>query len=308
MGWSGRSGCSSARPKQPASRICKAARPVLPLKGHRAGRRMRGLIATGVIVSALAATSAAAQTSGGAAGRWIEVGTDADSILSYDPASVSRRGTIVEYRLRAVMRPELAGEMRSVTARGRLDCGAQTDVYWDFQRFDAAGQPMAPLPARTMSPEPILRGSLQQRFYERLCPVSLQRPLPPSVPLMIVPSPRPPAPRPPIAPPAPPAPPAPTRVRPAQWRVPPSSLITSNDYPAPSIRAEEEGRTEVRLFVSTAGRVQRCAVLVSSGFERLDAATCRVLTERARFTPARNERGRRAVGMVTAGITWRLPD
>lgn len=266
---------------------------------------MRGSIGAGIVL-ALVATGAAAQRP--AATRWIEVGTDADSILSYDPASVSRRGAIIEYRLRAVMRPELAGEMRALTARGRLDCGAQTIVYSDFQRFDAADRPMAPLPARTMSPEPVLRGSLQQRFYERLCPASLQRPLPSSVPLMIVPSPRPPAPRPPIVPPAPPAPPVPTRIRPAQWRVPPSSLITSNDYPAASIRAEEEGRTEVRLFVSTAGRVQRCAVLVSSGFERLDVTTCRLLTERARFTPARNERGRRAVGTVTAGVSWRLPD
>jgi len=166
---------------------------------------------------------------------------------------------------------------------------------------------MAALPPRTLQPQPILPGAPQQRIYERLCPASLLRPLP-TPPIMVMPSPRPPVPPPPIARAPPPPPPQATRVRPAQWLTPPGSLVTANDYPAAAIRAEAEGRVEVRLFVSPAGRVQRCAVLASSGSALLDETTCRLLQERARFTPARNERGRRAAGTVTTAITWRIPD
>lgn len=261
---------------------------------------MRGWIGTGVAWAALAAASASAQPPA----RWVSIGTDPDSELFYDAASVVRRGGTVEYRLRAVMREERLGEMRSLAAHGQLDCAEQTIVYSAFQPFDAAGRPMARPEARTLPPEPIQPGGPQARLYQILCPGRLLRPLP-APPLMIVPWPR--QPPPPMAPPTPP-PRAPTRVRPAEWLTPPGSLVAANDYPAAAIRAGAAGRVEMRLFVSPAGRVQRCAVIVSSGSALLDETACRLLQERARFTPARNERGRRAVGTVTTAINWRLPD
>lgn len=262
---------------------------------------MRGWIGSGAVLIALVAAGAAAQP----ALRWVAVGSDADSELFYDAGSVTRRGEIVEFRLRAVMRDDSGADMRSLTARGRMDCAAQTLAYSNFQPFDVAGQPMSAPPARALPPEPVRPDGPQARLYQRLCPGRLLMPLP-VPPLMIVPSPRPPSL--PVAPPAPPPPPRSTRIRPAQWLTPPGSLITTNDYPGAAARAEQQGRVEVRLFVSSAGRVQRCAVLVSSGTPLLDETACRLLSERARFTPARNERGRRAVGTVTTAINWRLPD
>lgn len=269
---------------------------------------MREWIWSGVAMAALAAASVTAQTPGGPAGRWIGIGNDSDSALSYDAATVVRRGGIVDFRLRAVLRPEIGGEMRSLVARGRLDCGAQTLLYSTFQRFDAAGRPMPPLPSRARSPEHIVPGGTQQRLYEHLCPASLRRPLPTPPPIMVVPSPRPPVP--PIAPPSPPPPPPPPpgRSARAQWQTPPHALFTARDYPATAIRAEEQGRTQVRLAVTRNGRVRDCSVIASSGFAALDAATCRVLRERARFTPARDARGRRTEDSIPAAINWRIPD
>lgn len=254
-------------------------------------------------MTVLAAAGALAQP----APRWVSVGNDPDSELFYDAARVTRRGAIVEYRLRAVMRDDSRGEMRSLTAQGRLDCAEQTVVYSGFQPFDAAGRPMELPAARTQAPQPVWPGGPQARLYERLCPGRLLRPLP-APPIMVVPSPRPPAPTPPITPPAPPPPRAPDRSARAQWQVQPHSLITTRDYPSAALRADEQGRTQVRLAVARSGRVTGCTVTISSGSAALDAATCRLLQERARFTPARDARGRRTTDTIPAAITWQIPD
>lgn len=95
---------------------------------------------------------------------------------------------------------------------------------------------------------------------------------------------------------------------------PPSSaraaadLITEADYPRASRRKGEEGTVTVRLDVTPRGRVGRCTVVQSSGFARLDAATCRVIGARARFTPARDARGHAVADSVTTRVAWRLTD
>lgn len=115
----------------------------------------------------------------------------------------------------------------------------------------------------------------------------------------------PPPPAPPPAPPrpvAPPAPPPPDKVATARNN---SVGVSTDDYPEASRRAGEEGRTVVRVTIGTNGRVTQCAVIESSGFERLDQQACRVAERRWRYNPA--ERGGQAVeSTATQPIVWRM--
>jgi TonB family protein len=107
--------------------------------------------------------------------------------------------------------------------------------------------------------------------------------------------------------PAPPPPP-PRMGQPARARANLASLISSDDYPASALRNEEEGVVTFRLNVGADGRVAACTITKSSGSAALDSTTCRVLTERARFTPARDWRGKPTTDTVAARIVWRIED
>jgi protein TonB len=62
---------------------------------------------------------------------------------------------------------------------------------------------------------------------------------------------------------------------------------SADDYPAAALRYEAEGIVRFRLNILPTGRVGACTITASSGHERLDSATCRILTSRVRYRPAR---------------------
>lgn len=87
-----------------------------------------------------------------------------------------------------------------------------------------------------------------------------------------------------------------------------ASYFSSNDYPMSAVDAREQGTVRFWIEVSAEGRVTECHIVQSSGSAALDAATCRVMRERARYTPARDANGRPVAsydGDYT--LTWRLP-
>jgi protein TonB len=108
------------------------------------------------------------------------------------------------------------------------------------------------------------------------------------------------------APPAPPPPPAAkvTKAQSAKGNL--QGLFSGDDYPQDAMRNEETGRTTVRLSIGTTGRVTGCSVVGSSGSRSLDGATCRILTSRARFTPARLSDGTPTNDTFTQTIVWQL--
>ena len=106
----------------------------------------------------------------------------------------------------------------------------------------------------------------------------------------------------PAAPPAPPAPPS-RLPRPA----PDMGLITTADYPRESLRAREQGRVRMLIAVAPSGRVTRCNVIGSSGSSRLDAVSCRLTIERARFLPALDAAGRPIGWQREWAVSWNLP-
>ena len=85
------------------------------------------------------------------------------------------------------------------------------------------------------------------------------------------------------------------------------AYFRASDYPARALAARHEGEVGYEVVVGTNGRVSNCRVNRSSGDAALDAATCRVLRERARYLPARDIRGGTMEGVETGTYAWRLP-
>ncbi|MEO5973128.1 MAG: energy transducer TonB [Sphingomicrobium sp.] len=110
------------------------------------------------------------------------------------------------------------------------------------------------------------------------------------------------------APPAPPAPPAPRTVQPAKAKANLASYVSNDDYPQDAIRNGEAGTTGFTLQVGANGRVTNCSVTASSGSRSLDNTTCRLMTSRARFTPATDNYGKPTSDSASGRIRWVLPD
>jgi periplasmic protein TonB len=84
------------------------------------------------------------------------------------------------------------------------------------------------------------------------------------------------------------------------------NYITADDYPAASLRNNEQGLVTFILDVDPAGRVANCIVTRSSGSAALDSATCRIMRSRARYTPARNPRGQAVADRDQGAVRWQL--
>ena len=87
----------------------------------------------------------------------------------------------------------------------------------------------------------------------------------------------------------------------------PGGWITNNDYRASWINRGMEGVASFTLNVDTNGRVSNCAITGSTGYSHLDTATCRLLTSRARFTPARDSSGAIVAGTYSSSVAWEIP-
>jgi protein TonB len=106
----------------------------------------------------------------------------------------------------------------------------------------------------------------------------------------------------------PPATPAEAKtVEPARARANLASYVSDEDYPSSAARNEEQGTTRFRLAVGPDGKVKECTVTGSSGSSALDSTTCRLMKQRARFTPAKNNRGEPTGDTVSNAIRWVLP-
>lgn len=87
----------------------------------------------------------------------------------------------------------------------------------------------------------------------------------------------------------------------------PGSWLTEQDYPVDAQLDGVEGITAFSLTVAVDGRVSDCQVTTSSGSEALDETTCRILRQRARFSPALDRRSRPMEAKWSSRIIWRIP-
>lgn len=86
-----------------------------------------------------------------------------------------------------------------------------------------------------------------------------------------------------------------------------SQWIMPTDYPEESIEAGESGAVSYRLDVGPQGDVQKCTIVKSSGFERLDSLTCSLLLKRARFHAATDKQGDGIPSWYLDVVRWLSP-
>jgi TonB family protein len=86
------------------------------------------------------------------------------------------------------------------------------------------------------------------------------------------------------------------------------TIVTNDDYPEEAIRNKEQGNVTFRLDIGSDGMPTGCSVTDSSGSPTLDATTCRILMERARFQPARDANGKPTTDSFSSRVRWVLPD
>lgn len=87
----------------------------------------------------------------------------------------------------------------------------------------------------------------------------------------------------------------------------PGSWVMTADYPADALRANEQGTAGFALTINPQGRVIGCRITASSGSPRLDETTCRLVTQRARFTPATDSKDNPIEGTYASRVRWVLP-
>jgi protein TonB len=85
-----------------------------------------------------------------------------------------------------------------------------------------------------------------------------------------------------------------------------SHWITPGDYPSRALREGWSGVTRLHLVIGSDGRVNRCTVVASSGHDTLDAVACEKVSQRARFSPARDGSGTNREGTYDSAIHWEI--
>ena len=169
----------------------------------------------------------------------------------------------------------------------------------DLKTFDVEEQPPPPeepppppkdmpkVPPPPMTPPPLVR---------------LQAPEPP---IQVVESPVIPPVAPPVmAPPRPAPPPPPRQSEPKSLTGDVQGLITGDDYPPSALDNNEQGTVHVTLTIGPSGRVVGCSP--SGGPSSLQNATCRLLTSRARFSPAQDANGNPVTSTYSRSIRWQI--
>jgi len=86
----------------------------------------------------------------------------------------------------------------------------------------------------------------------------------------------------------------------------PSQFFKPRDFPTDALLNRREGLTSLRFRVDEQGRASDCVVRRSSGTPSLDAKACEIITQRARFTPARDTSGRPMAAVTTFRVAWRI--
>lgn len=87
----------------------------------------------------------------------------------------------------------------------------------------------------------------------------------------------------------------------------PAVWITDADYPVPAMERDKDGLVDVELSVGPDGRVSGCTVIETVGDANLDATTCRLLSERARFAPLQKS-DITSARTYRQRVVWKIPD
>ena len=171
----------------------------------------------------------------------------------------------------------------------------------DLKTFDVEEQPPPPeepppppkdmpkVPPPPITPPPLVR---------------MEAPPPP---IQTVTAPPPPVYIPPVAPAPPPPPPPPRQSQARSLTGSLQGLISGDDYPPSALDNNEQGSVQVSLTIGPNGRVTGCSTSGGAS-STLKSATCRLLTARARFSPAQDASGNPTTSTYSQTITWRIAE
>lgn len=84
--------------------------------------------------------------------------------------------------------------------------------------------------------------------------------------------------------------------------------VTDNDYRTSWINRKWEGTVAFRLSIGADGKIKDCTITESTGHSALDEATCTLVKRRAKFEPAKNDRGDTVSGTFSSAVRWQIPD
>jgi len=84
--------------------------------------------------------------------------------------------------------------------------------------------------------------------------------------------------------------------------------LKDSDYPAAAKEALISGTVSVRYVVAVSGRVTECDVTKSSGNAELDETTCRLIKERFRFKPSKDDGGTPVDSIIVENHSWLIDD
>ena len=87
----------------------------------------------------------------------------------------------------------------------------------------------------------------------------------------------------------------------------PGRWVTNEDYRTRWILEEMAGTARFNLSIDARGKVTGCTITRSTGHAPLDAATCDLVSKRARFDAARDGAGKPVAGSYSGVITWQIP-
>jgi TonB family protein len=86
------------------------------------------------------------------------------------------------------------------------------------------------------------------------------------------------------------------------------AIFIEEDYPVLALKNNEQGRVSVEWEVAEDGIAESCRVTQSSGSATLDDATCRIITRRIRYDPARDANGVPVRSTDKMTTVWALPE
>lgn len=83
-------------------------------------------------------------------------------------------------------------------------------------------------------------------------------------------------------------------------------LLSSDDYPGIAMDRMAQGTVAFALLIDEQGKVADCTITQTSGVASLDAQSCALVTQRARFKPAIGRDGKPAKSSWLQRVTWRV--
>jgi periplasmic protein TonB len=87
----------------------------------------------------------------------------------------------------------------------------------------------------------------------------------------------------------------------------PGDWASDADYPPAALQRKATGISGFKLTISVLGVPVRCEITRSSGDPDLDAATCALMINRARFKPATDRSGMAIVSTFASSVRWQSP-